>query len=419
VPSRAVQALLTAVCAGVLAIRGAAAADAPLEKDLTVELHAHLFMEEGMGLMIRGSFHDPLCAADHWTDRFSVQANAQGMKDSHVGITVLALYAHPIFEGDLLRSIRAQLAQVRRFVGENPEFVLARSPWEARRALRAGKRVIILGLEGAAGIVDTDDLVREFVDEAGIRIIAPLHLTDDHLGGGAFLAGINILANPLAFLKQFFNQERGEYGERLNRNGITERGMSLMRQLIERRVWIDLSHATDQAFAKMAPVLREAGQPILVTHSALRRHYRGERGVSDTHLQQMAQSHGYLGLMPSQDMVETTRVRQAFCPPGCRNCEGGIFAFATHYADAVEVLGPNSVAFGSDFNGGIRHLPPPECAIGLPEFDQEGFYLMSHTPRAWAALRKVGAPVPEDLTVTVEAFLAGWEKVYGREPGVQ
>lgn len=401
-----------------LGLQTGLAAEKGLEKDLTVELHAHLFMEEGLGFMIRGSFDDEVCAADHWTDRFSVQANLQGLRDSRVGITLLSVYVHPILKPDMHASARAQIAAAQRLVAENPDFVLARSPWEARRALTAGKRVLVLSLEGAAGIVDTDDSMREFIDEAGIRVVALLHLTDDHLGGGSFLRGINVLANPWSFLKQLIGPERGAWGERLNRNGVTEQGLSVMRRLMERRVWVDLAHASDRAFAQMAPILREGGQPLLVTHTALRRHYRAERAVSDDHLHQVAESQGFLGLMPSQDMLEGTKVRPELCPAHCGECNGGLFALATHYTDAVEILGVQNVGFGSDFNGGIRHLPPTGCAIGDPVMEKDGFYLMGQTPHVWSGLRKVGAPVPSNLTVTVEAFLSAWEKVYGQEPGV-
>ncbi len=397
---------------------GADARASELEKDLTVELHAHLFMEKGIGPVMTGSFNDPLCSADHWTDRFSSMANLQGLKDSHTGITLISIYVHPMLKSDMHASVRAQVEAARLLVAENPMFVLARAPWEARRALKAGKRVLILALEGAIGVVDSDDSIREFIDEAGIRIVAPLHIADDELGGGAFLYGVNAFANAGAFLSQIFNPARGEHGVRINRNGVSPKGMEVVGKLIDRRVWIDLSHAPDRALEQMFPLLRKAGQPLLVTHGSLRRYLPAERAISDSNLRAVAESHGILGLMPSEDMMVGTVVPAKYCPKGC-TCRGGIFALATHYSDAVEVLGADSVALGSDYNGGIRHLPPTGCPIGDPVLEKEGYYLMAHTPHLWAGLRKLGAPVPNDLNVTVDAFLTAWEKVYGREPGLK
>ncbi len=378
--------------------------------ELTVELHAHLFMKEGLGWFFTGSFDDELCA-ESWRSRFSSQANPRALRDAKTAITVVSIYAHPLLKPDLPASVRRQLEEVRRFVGENPDFVLARSPLQARRALASGKRVLVLALETASGILDSDDLIREFIDEGGIRIVTLLHLTDDELGGSAFMRGINAWANPWAWVRQFFGGPRDAEGNRINRNGITERGRALMHKLIERGVWIDLSHASDRAQAVMVPELEKAGQPLLYTHTALRRHYHAERAISDTQLARVATSRGMIGLMPSEDMVSGTVVSEQFCPASCAGrCTGGLFAFATHYADAVEVLGGANVVLGSDFNGGIRHLPPTACAVGDAVFEKEGFYLMGHTPHLWAGLRGVGAPVPENLTVTVEAFLSAWKK---------
>ena len=48
---------------------------------------------------------------------------------------------------------------------------------------------MILALEGASGIIETDEDLAEFVDRDGIRIVTLIHLTDDEFGGAAFLKG--------------------------------------------------------------------------------------------------------------------------------------------------------------------------------------------------------------------------------------
>jgi microsomal dipeptidase-like Zn-dependent dipeptidase len=385
-----------------------------VERDLTVELHAHLFMKEGLGLMFTGRFEDELCAQD-WTSRFSSQANPKSLRDSRNAITVMTLYAHPILKPDLHASIRAQIRATEQFVAANPDFALARSPQEARRALEQGKRVLVLGLETAAGIIDTDESFREFIDEAGVRIVTLLHLTDDALGGGAFLKGITVLANPWAFFQQLWSATRDEFGNRLNPRGITGEGLALLRKLMERRVWVDFSHATDAAQSEMFPLLKEFRQPLLYTHTALRPHHAAERGLHPEHLKQVAQTQGMIGLMPSEDMLAGTAIPPELCPSGCL-CDGGVFALATHYRDAAQVIGAESVVLGSDFNGGIRHIPPPGCSFGASGLGPEGFFHMGQTPALWQGLRAVGAPVPTDLSVTVEAFLQKWEQVMGAGP---
>src|SRR4051812_6206202 len=71
----------------------------------TVELHAHLFMKEGMGWLFKGDFNGPL-QAENWKSRFSSQANPETLEQSGLDIVVATLYAHPLFTWSLRDSIR-------------------------------------------------------------------------------------------------------------------------------------------------------------------------------------------------------------------------------------------------------------------------------------------------------------------------
>src|SRR5690606_26901719 len=128
------------------------------------------------------------------------------LRESGIRILVAALYAHPLMTWDLRDSIRRQIAQAERFVKENPEWVLVRDAIETRKVLAEGKRALILSLEGAAGILESEKDLHEFIDERGIRIVTLLHLIDDHFGGAAFLRGAAILANPWAALREGYRR---------------------------------------------------------------------------------------------------------------------------------------------------------------------------------------------------------------------
>src|SRR4051812_47085106 len=60
------------------------------------ELHAHLFMKEGMTWAFRGDFNGPL-EATSWKDRFSSQANPEALEKSGLSVVVATIYAHPLF----------------------------------------------------------------------------------------------------------------------------------------------------------------------------------------------------------------------------------------------------------------------------------------------------------------------------------
>ncbi len=153
-----------------------------------MELHAHLFMKEGMTWVFSGDFDGPLRATS-WTQRLRSQANPESMNRSEAGIVVAMLYANPFFVISLYKSIRRQVRLAEVFVDQHPEWVLVRDAAQARSALSQGKRVLVLGLEGASGIIENEEDLREFVDTDGIRIVTLLHLTDDRFGGHCVSGG--------------------------------------------------------------------------------------------------------------------------------------------------------------------------------------------------------------------------------------
>ena len=376
-------------------------AQASFVPDQTVELHAHLFMKEGMSWMFHGDFFGPLQAHDYH-DRFRSQANPETLEKSGLGIVVVSLYANPLLVMDLRDSIRRQITLAEKFVREHPQWIIAKGASEARAALNSGKRVLILELEGASGILENEQDYREFIDQRGIRIVTVLHLTDDKFGGVAFLRGIRALSTPLAWLKSLVRGSVHD-GVRENPNGLTEDGRKLAAALIERGVWIDLAHSSDASQHELIPILEMANQPILYTHTALRRFHGAERGITDWQLAEVKKTRGIIGLMPSEFMLEGTTPPRPGCP-------SGIAALETQYILAVSAIGdPAAVMLGSDYNGGIPHLAPG-CNTGT-KLDSEGLWNISGVPEVWKALKKLGALTPDPLSGMEERFLESWRQV--------
>jgi microsomal dipeptidase-like Zn-dependent dipeptidase len=368
-----------------------------------VELHAHLFMKEGMTWAFRGDFFGPLRATS-WKDPFNSQANPESLENSGLSIVVAALYAHPLFTLSLRESVRRQIALARKFVLTHDNWVLATDPAQAHEALQQGKRVMILALEGASGIIETPQDIQEFIDDGGIRIVTPLHLMDDEFGGVAFLKGFRALASPVAWLKQLFLPHYNE-GVRTNHAGLTPYGQWLITELLKHHVWIDLAHASDAAQTEMISVIKAAEQPLLVTHTVLRKFHGAERGISNSTLQAIKDTHGILGLMPSEEMLEGA--------PRPDNCPSSIASLATEYTEISAELGTDSVMLGSDFNGGIPHLAPtgPGCITGT-SIDQQGLWNIGQSTEIWQAMAKLGAPVPNPLSKMADHFVEVWSKAY-------
>lgn len=369
------------------------------------ELHAHLFMEEGMTWAFDGDFFGPLQAKD-WRDKFSSQANPETVAASGIDVLVVSLYAHPLMTMSLRDSVRRQIELARRFVKENPAWVLAADAEQARRAIASGKRVLVLSLEGADGIIETEQDLVEFVDQGAIRIVTLLHLIDDKFGGVAFLKGLNAFSSPFALLRSFFSQTRDEAtGVLVNGAGLTARGEALARALMKRKVWIDLAHSSDASVAALMPLLKKAGQPLLYTHTVLRHYHGAERGLPKTMLQAIGQSGGMIGLIPSEEYLEGTPIGAKVT---CGSEPSALERLRVQYAEAVAVLGADAVAMGSDFNGGLRHLRPT-CATGTSLDHDQGYWNIGQSKELWQALGKAGQSAQPR---TAEHFIQAWSRLW-------
>lgn len=376
--------------------------------DLGVELHAHLFMKEGLGWLFRGDFDDPIQATS-WSDRLSSKANPETLDASGNGVVVISLFAHPIYAADMRQSVRRQLGQARAFVARHPGWEIATSAQQARELLQRGIRVFVLSLEGASGVLESEDDLREFIDEGGIRIVAPLHLVDDRFGGAAMLDGEQYSANPLSVVDQLL-APHGHSIEQ-NRRGLTPTGRRLVVELLGRGVWIDLTHSSDAALAELVPMVRAAGQPLLVTHTSLRRHRSAERALSEELLREIGASRGVVGLLPSNGAFQRIQVDARFC--GCEACPtDSVAAFAQMAAEVGAVVGRDAWTLGSDWNGGMRHLPPA-CGTGT-SLDRDGLVHMGQTRELWDTL--VAKGVASSRRATLAHFLAAWQRVVA-DPG--
>ncbi|MBI3542887.1 MAG: membrane dipeptidase [Deltaproteobacteria bacterium] len=369
-----------------------------------VDLHAHPFMDDGMGSLFRGRFEDSRLKARDWHATFESQINEETLEASGLELVVVSLYAHPLVNAPRRKLLRSQLDRLDAFLKAHPRWALARSAAEARQARASGKGVVVLALEGAAGVLESDEDLREFVDRRGVRIVTLLHLTDDHLGGAAFFSSFKgLFMQPVSWLAQAFRSERDETGARLNRNGLSDDGVALAAKLLKRGVWIDLAHSSDESQKRLIPLLRSAGQPLLYTHTSLRRYARTERAISDAQLAEVAESRGIVGLMPSEPALEGTKAE----------CDDGLHRLAAQFREVGARIGAASTVIGSDFNGGIAHLAPPACPTGT-DFDRTGLWNIGQSGALWRALETLGAaPAARAGAVAspqFDAFVTAWSR---------
>jgi microsomal dipeptidase-like Zn-dependent dipeptidase len=323
-----------------------------------------------------------------------------------------------------------QVAGMRALAEENAAWMgVAGSPAEARALVAEGKLAVVLGVEvdsldrlllapgeplTEAGM---DALVRFLVDEAGVRVVTPVHLADNAFGGAAVYSDkFNLLnhhlrgdfyrveaAEHLGFrlsakegpdrvaIEYYRLRHGGRYPDRLydgtgsaqgghrNARGLTPLGEGFLRRLMRGGLLVDVDHMSERMTDAVLALAEAADYPVLSTHTTFRAlafdagqtsriEKRAHEGMKSTaHAQRILQGGGVLAPMTNQ-----YDVRQAPGSPVANDCarSSRTFAQAYHFATTLQrtVGGRGGVALGTDFNGLAQQPGPrfgPHAASGV------------------------------------------------------
>jgi len=184
-----------------------------------------------------------------------------------------------------------------------------------------------LGLEGAHALEgDVNNLDRLY--DAGFRMIGLAHFFDNEMAGSA-------------------------HG--VKKYGLTDKGRELVWRMEEKRVFIDLAHASPDT---INDVLRIAAQPVIVSHTGVKATCDNTRNLSDDQLKAIANNGGIVGIGFWDTAV----------------CGNDAAAIARAIRHAADIMGVDHVALGSDYDGAIE---APFDATGIVQITdallREGF----------------------------------------------
>jgi microsomal dipeptidase-like Zn-dependent dipeptidase len=173
----------------------------------------------------------------------------------------------------------------------------------------AGQKVVggILGIEGAHPL-EGDIANLDKLEAAGHRVIALQHFFDNALGGSLHGKG---------------NQ------------GLTDFGRAVVEQVAQRGLVLDLAHSSP---AVARDVLEITDIPLIVSHSGVTAHCETPRNFPDDLMREIAATGGVIG-MGYWDEVTCGD----FTPAGV----------ARMTRTAIDLLGEDHVALGSDFDGSV------------------------------------------------------------------
>jgi microsomal dipeptidase-like Zn-dependent dipeptidase len=173
-----------------------------------------------------------------------------------------------------------------------------------RRAREPSITAAFVGVEGAQALGgNLENLDRLF--DAGVRMMAPTHFTDNDMGGSA----------------------SGD-----DKTGLTDKGRQLVVRMEARGMIVDLAHASART---LDDVLALATRPVVVSHTGVRGTCDNARNLSDGQLTAIAKTGGVIGI---------GYFTSAICTVDARSIAHAI-------RHAASVAGIDHVALGSDFDG--------------------------------------------------------------------
>jgi len=240
----------------------------------------------------------------------------------------------------------------------HPEsFELAYSADDAERIAASGKRVVLQSIENSYPLKLDISNLQTFYDK-GVRMVGLIHFRDNQFGGSA-----TDFTSP-------------------DSKGLTDLGKDLVREANRLGMVVDGSHSSDASVKDMIEI---STTPVILTHTGLKSVYDHPRNISDEFLKEIAAQggviqinaySGYLeqledsperraaleGLKAEFDGVDPfsaddetkaryfarmTEISEEFPAP-----RSTFEKFMEHMLRALELVGPDHVGMGADWDGG-------------------------------------------------------------------
>lgn len=208
---------------------------------------------------------------------------------------------------------------------------LCRTVPEIRGSMADGRLAMVLHLEGAEAIGPSLDGLHRYY-EGGVRSIGPVWSRRNRFGTGV----------PFRYP-----------GHPDNGPGLTDAGFALVRACGELGMVLDVSHLNAAGFRDVA---RTSRAPLVATHSNAHAICPVPRNLTDDQLRTVRDSGGLVGVSLSVSELR---------PDGHNDPAAPLDVVLRHIDHLLNLLGPDGVALGSDFDGAVV----PEAvgnAAGLP-----------------------------------------------------
>lgn len=233
------------------------------------------------------------------------------------------------------------------------QMAIARNPDEVRAIKAAGKRVVLISMENASPL-EKDPSLLSFYQRAGLSLLGITHTRNNGFGDSS--------------------TDKPEW------SGLSPAGRALVEEATRRGIVIDQSHASDGVFDDLIAMLPV---PFILSHSSAKDVYDHPRNLDDNRLRQLAAKGGVvhvnayggylidtaasderkaaenaleerLGGWRGMTMASGIELARGYAEldakyPVRKASEDDFFAHLEHI---LELVGPEHVAIGMDWDGG-------------------------------------------------------------------
>jgi len=216
-----------------------------------------------------------------------------------------SLYERALYQSHRLHDCAASEPDRLKIIRRQSDFTKALQERSNTKSNDSGNVVLgLLGIEGCHCLEGKPENVKGLYD-AGYRMISLHHFFDNDLGGS--LHGIS-------------------------RGGLTEFGRQVVRELERLEIIIDVAHSSPEV---VDDVLKIATRPVVVSHTGVQGICRTPRNLSDEQMQRIAEQGGLICIGYWEGAV-------------CDISPEGIVKSLRY---AIDLVGEDHVALGSDFDG--------------------------------------------------------------------
>ena len=261
------------------------------------------------------------------------------LREGGIDAVFFAVFASPPLEsGAGLAAARNQINVIEATVFEHEDLLtIADSTHDVRQAKIDRNIAILIGLEGGYLIEDSLDHLREFHNRGAtyLTLTHGLHTT------WADSSGVHEELKPL-------------------HGGLTPFGRDVVRELNRLGMIVDVSHASEDT---VRDVLEVSVAPVMASHSSCKAVASHRRNLSDNAIKAIAATGGVVQInfaaafvdpgFPEVRPEQLKKWRESRDPKRRPFIDHvtPLSVLADHFEHALQLVGPNHVGIGSDFDG--------------------------------------------------------------------